>query len=239
MKSIAICYWGLTRSTKKVFLSHHERLFHILKQHNIQYTIYIHTWKTEDNYIWSEKPQIPIDYEEYKLLHPNYYEIDNQDDFLKSITFSDYFNEELYNRYGQTPEGDWIPQLIRNHLCALESQKRVTNMVLNSNNTYNYVMYIRPDVMIENQFDINYLSLLSNNTNSIVIPNYDHFEGYNDKFAIINYNDCSKYGNRIDEIIYFRQHYGRITSEKFVKFIIDKYFQHIFTIDFYFTIIRP
>ena len=77
------------------------------------------------------------------------------------------------------------------------------------------------------------------NEGDISIPNYEHFEGLNDKFAIICYNECYKYGKRIDEIIDFRKNNGRIVSEKFVKFIIEKYFRTVKLIDFNFEIIRP
>jgi len=236
MKKIAICYWGLTRSTKKVYQSHHDKLFKILNDNNYEYDIFMHTWITDENLIWENKCEIPIDYEEYKLLTPKYYKLENQTEYLDTIHFSDYFNEELYDRYGGDTPNEWRPKLIRNHLCALESQKRVTNMVSESEKSYDYVIYIRPDVMLLTQFNINFLDL---NPNCIAIPNNEHHEGYNDRFAIVNYEDCRKYGCRIDEIIEFRKHHGRIVSEKYVKFIINKYFKDIRFIHFQFNIIRP
>lgn len=235
MKTIAICYWGLTRSTKKVYKSHYEKFLNIIKNNGYDYDIFMHTWSTEENFIWGEKCNMPIDYEEYKLLSPNYYQIDNQDDFLKSINFADYFDEKLYNMYGNSPH-EWDPKLIRNHLCALESQKRVTNMVLDNEKIYDLVIYVRPDVLINNEFDVNYLTI---DKNTISVPRDDGWEGYNDRFAIVNYIECDKYGKRIDEIIDFRKNNGRIVSEKYVKYIIDKYFEKIIFIDFSFTITRP
>jgi hypothetical protein len=224
-EDIAICYWGLTRSTKKVYKSHHEKFFNTLN--NYTYDVFMHTWSTNENLIWEEHPGIGIDYGEYHLLSPNYYQLDNQDDFLSTITFSDYYKENHVN--------EWRPKLIRNHLCALESLKRVANMVLNTGKKYKYVIFIRPDVMINTIFDINFLSL---NEKEIAIPNFDHCEGYNDRFAIVNYNDCFIYANRIDNIIDYRKNIGHIVSEKYLKHVIDNYFNVKF-IDFNFTIIRP
>lgn len=235
-KKIAICYWGLTRSTKNVFYTHYSNFFNILKNNGHSYDVFMHTWKTDENLIWENKSSVPIDYEEYKLLSPNYYQLDEQDIFLDSITFSNYFDEELYKQHGGYTQYEWIPQLIRNHLCALESQKRVTNMVLTKDKKYDYVIYIRPDVMIHNEFNIDFLNV---NEKCISIPIKDQEEGYNDRFAIMNYNDCDKYGKRIDEIIEFRKNHGRIVSEKYVKFIIDKYFEKVNFIDFDFTLTRP
>ena len=235
MTRVAICYWGLTRSTKKIFNSHHTHLFNVLKEHTIDYDVFMHTWRTENSFIWEEK-QDKIDYEEYKLLEPNYYQIDSQDDFLASIKFSDYFNAELYQRYGDSIH-EWKPMLIRNHLCALESQNRVTNMVLENERKYDYVIYIRPDVFIATTFQVQYL--YNTMENQISIPDNEHYSGYNDRFAIVRYEHCFYYGKRITEIIEFRKTHGRIVSEKYVKYILDKYFQSIHFIDFKFEIVRP
>ena len=236
MPTVAICYWGLTRSTKKVYTSHHKRLFDILKCNNCTYDTFMHTWATEDNRIWGVKSNSPIDYEEYKLLSPNYFQRDNQDEFLYTLNISDYFNKSLYSKYGGNTHHEWHPILIRNHLCALESQKRVTNMVLNNPTKYDHVVYIRPDVFINDDFK---MAFLQPKTNNISIPDREHNEGYNDKLAIVDYDKCGLYGRRIDEIIEFRRTHGRIVSEKFVKYIIDKHFVSITFIKFDFDIIRP
>ena len=96
MTRIAICYWGMTRSTRYVYQSHYDKVFNVLKDQNIEFDVFIHTWKTDDNLVWDRKMPVKNDYEEYKLLNPYKYQLDNQDDFLKSITFSDYFYEDLY-----------------------------------------------------------------------------------------------------------------------------------------------
>ena len=110
-----------------------------------------------------------------------------------------------------------------NHLCALESQKRVYNMVNESGEEFDFIIFIRPDVQILNPFDINIL----NAHFDIIIPSYDHHEGLNDRFAILHFNNTRNYACRIDEIKEFRKNNGRIVSEKYVKFIIDKYYKYL------------
>ena len=236
MVKIAICYWGMTRSTKYVYNSHINNLFNVFKSNNIDYDIFMHTWKTGVNgqNIGLNYCNFLVDYEEYKLLNPNFYKIDNQDDFLHRLNFEDYFNKELYELYGDSYY-EWIPQLIRNHLCALESQKRVYNMVVESNNCYDYIVYIRPDVEILNPIDINWI----NSDFDIILPNYYHYEGLNDRFAIIHFDNAVKYSTRIDEIIEFRKKCGRIVSEKYVKYIVDNYYPNVQFINFIMRIIRP
>jgi len=199
----------------------------------------MHTWRTRENYIWESKCPVPIDYTEYQLLTPDEYVLDDQDEFLKGIHFADYFDAELYKQYGGDTPHEWRPQLIRNHLCALESQKRVTDMMLShaSEQPFDYVLYIRPDVWIDTEFKINYLDILQKGT--IVIPDREHHEGLNDRFAAVCFDDCCYYGKRIDEIVAFRKTQGRIVSEKFVKFIIQKYFKNVVCIPIVFYITRP
>jgi hypothetical protein len=237
MPNIAICYWGMTRSTKFIYKTHLENLHNQLKINNINYKIFMHTWKTKDNknIIWENESNILVDYEEYKLLEPDYYQIDDQTTFLDTINFDNYFYEDIYDTIGHSPNGEWLPQLIRNHLCALESQKRVFNMVKKSNIEFDYIIYIRPDVLLLNNFDTNCLK----NVFDITLLNYEHYEGYNDRFAIIPFKLEDKYSNRIDEIIEFRKTKGRIVSEKYVKYIVDKYYTNKQFINFKMRIIRP
>jgi hypothetical protein len=232
--NIAICYWGLTRSTKHVYKSHYDYLFNILKSSNINYDIFMHTWKTDNNFISIKENTVPIDYEEYKLLEPDYYVIECQQDFINTLEFSNYFNKELFEKYGDS-EHEWYPQLIMNHLCALESQKRVYNMAVSTNKKYDYVIFVRPDVLICDSFNINML----HEDFDIIIPNEDHNEGFNDRFAILLFNNASMYARRIDEIIEFRKNNGRIVSEKYVKFIINKYYNNLKFINFKMRRARP
>lgn len=236
-KKIAICYYGLTRSTRFVYESHFLNLFDSLKDINIDYKIFIHTWKVEShmNRVWGDVIDMPPDYEEYKLLQPHYYKIDEQKLFTEQINFSDYFNRELYERYGGDTHYEWRPELIMNSLCSLESQKRVYEMVKESGEEFDFIMFVRPDVMFTNKFDATIL----NTDFDVIIPGYDHWEGYNALFAILQFNKSSPYAYRINEIIDFRKNHGRVVAEKYLKFIIDKYYSKLHFVNFQMKIIRP
>lgn len=236
---IAICYWGLSRSTKKVYQSHWNNLFNVLKEHKIDYQVYLHTWKTKNNKqnVWGKIINKEIDYNEYKLLKPNYYQIDNQEDYLKTIKFNDYFYYDIYDKIGHHEEGEWLPELLLNHLCALESLKRVTSMVKDED--IDLIFYVRPDVLIENKIPIiDILNILKSKDNTIILPNFGHWEGYNDQFAIVKYFAKELYGCRKQGLKEFRKNNGRIVAEKYVKYIVDKYFIPKF-INFKFKVIRP
>ena len=233
MGRVAICYWGMTRSTRHVYKSHEENLRAPLNQAGISYDIYMHTWATDTNRIWNKDSPIPCDYEEYRLLRPTAYKIDDQAAFLEEIDWSQYFNKSLWDSKGDCPQGEWWPELIRNHLCALESMKRVTQMI---EGVYDYVLYMRPDAEIYTPLPVSALTNLSGN--DIAIPAYDSNEGYNDKFAAMCYDQCKPYAFRIDCAAEYRRGNGRIVSEKYTKFIVDAHYR-LKPIEFRFALCRP
>jgi hypothetical protein len=235
MTRIAICYWGLTRSTRQVYQTHRDNIWSRLRAAGIEYDVFVHTWATKKPMTWG-KIDPPQDETEYKLLEPTEFQRDNQDEFLAGLNFAEYWNEEIFRKHGDGPKYEWYPFLVRNHLCALESQRRVTEMMLASGNEYTFVMYVRPDARIDTPFPVECLSTIG--PKDIVIPDFKHCEGLNDRFAVVPWAYCQPYGCRITEIREFRKTQGRIVSEKYVKFIITKHYQNVRLIPFTFEFIR-
>ena len=219
---IAIVYFGLTRSTKKVFFTH---LYNIINVLNMTYKIFMHTWHIKDDVqnILGKEIRWKIDYTEYKLLNPDFYKIESQDDFINSINIDQYKNK-------------WYPGLLKNHICALESMKRGLEMVEDTKVQYKYIMFVRPDIMIRDELPIDKILL---HPDKISIPNDNHWEGCNDRFAVMNYKNACIYGKRINELEEFLKNNATFRSEKYVKYIIDKYKIPLNLIDFNFEIIRP
>ena len=240
-KKIAVCYFGLVRTLKKVIDSQNNKLFNIIEKGGYEFEIFMHTWKTDDEeqYVWDKKIDTKMNYEDYKIINPKYYKIDSQDDFLKTININDYFNQERWDTHGDNRiKGEWHPQLIKNHLCALESMKRSFEMVEESGENFDYVIVNRPDGCFTKCFNMNDFNHFDEYPNGILVSKYESYEGYNDKFAIMRYDNAIPYCKRIDEIKEWREkHTKRIVSEKFVKFIIDKYYKKK-KIDFTIVLIR-
>lgn len=230
-KRIAICYFGLPRSARKVVHTHIQNVIKPLRGSNIEYDVFFHTWKLAGKQrIQYHDVSIPIDYDEYKVLRPKYYRIDDQDEFTDTIDLGKYFvggGEECWQH----------PNTMKNFLCALESQKRVTNMVLESGNKYDFIMYIRPDVRLDNKFDVSWLSNLS--SAGIIIPDFDEYHGYNDRFAVLKLETASIYGMRGDPLANYIQNFGWKTSEYYLKYICDSNHLTPLFVNFFFHIIRP
>jgi len=227
INNVAICYYGMTNSLITVYKSHQENLFNIFKENYIRYEIFMHTWYSEKNSGTNN---------ERKLLNLKGYQIDNQSQFINNINFEDYFDNDLYTSVGDVGNGEWNPKLIYNHICDLESIKRVTKLIEDSDvSRFDAIIYIRPDAIILNKFSMNWFIYF--NPNQIMLLNYDHNEGYNDKFAVIPLENYKAYGYRIDKLKIFRNKMGRITPEKFIKYIVLRNFTQIKFIDYEMKII--
>jgi len=239
----AIVYFGLTRTTKRVYKSHINHVFNILKTNHKKYITFLNTWALKDGIqnVWNDTISQKIDYEEYKFLNPDFYEINNQEEFLNDIDMTQFFNKENWEAKGDTDNGgDWWPKMVSNHLCGIESQKRGIQMVKNyinsSGNTVKHVIFIRPDIEIYDDLPINTF-VLDNET--INLPNKDHHEGLNNRFAVTSWNNACIYANRAEDYVEFKKIRYRITAERLIKYIVDKYSMKVNEIQFNFDIIRP
>jgi hypothetical protein len=234
----AIIYFGLTRSVKKTHESHTKHVFDVLKREKLSYKTFMHTWKTKDGTqnVWQNIIPQKIDYTEHLLLSPDFYTIDDENEFLDGINMDNYFYKDATDNI---PDGWGEPKMVSNHICMLESQKRAFSMVaanVMKGDKFKFVMFIRPDITIHNELPL-YTILV--NHDKIQIPNHNHFAGANDQFAILNYEHACIYGRRIDELADFRKKRGRIVGENYCKFIISKYNMEVNELDFQYTITRP
>ena len=64
----------------------------------------MHSWKTKDDnqYVWENIIPQKIDYEEYKLLNPDLYILDDQNEFLESVNMDNYFYKNVWEKNGHS-----------------------------------------------------------------------------------------------------------------------------------------
>lgn len=231
MVKIAVCYWGLVRTLREVYPSQKKYVFNPLDECSIEYDTYIHTWIVDKNLVWNRVMKKQNDYDSMDIIEPKSKQIDVQSDFFQTLHREDYYYD------GQR---EWDPQLLNNHLCALESQKRSVELCLASGEEYDYVMFLRPDALINKRLPVEriFREHFVLEPNTIILPNFNHWEGYNDQFAIVPFSLVKEYSHRIDGIAEFRKTQGRIVAEKYVKYVVDRHFKPVFA-DFHFDLLRP
>ena len=75
--------------------------------------------------------------------------------------------------------------------------------------------------------------------NDITMLNYEFNEGYNGMVTIVPFKFCKPFAFRIEEAAEFHANYGRLVTEKFLRYVVDKYYNKKHFINFKLKIVRP
>jgi len=205
---IALCFWGICRSTDKTIESIKTNIYNVLKENNIEYEIYLHTYtinKLYSNKRAKEPPQ-QLNNELYKLLEPNYIEIDDQEEVDKILNFQKY----------KTHKDPWNTnyETFDNHIRALYSLFKVTQLY--KEKLYDYIIYLRPDVLYLNPISPAWFPKSS----EVLTPDF-HLHPINDRFAICKKPTALIYGLRYEKALeYSKTH--QLHSERFLQWVLWK-----------------
>lgn len=211
---VALLFWGLTRSLKLTYPNINDKILNYFNKCKIDYKIYMHTYNFEGLHIDKRTGErIKLDFDEYKLLNPDYIKIDNQDKIKKEIKIEEY----LKMRY------TYVRKTVENLICGLYSLKCVTKMLVDSEEKYDYIIYLRPDVLFKSSLPLQWFGWV--NDNRFLVPLFASCNGINDRFAILTPKLALKYGNRLDRI---REYYEfikgqRISSERFLHWVMREH----------------
>ena len=214
--NVAICFFGLTRSLEYTLDSIKENILTPLKNANINYDIILHTYNLD--FINSKRSgeNTKLNTEEWKLLKPDYYKIDNQDLFDKSYdynyvkSFGDAWNTNFENTI--------------NVVRQFNSLQKVWKLAQSSKSDYDCYLFIRPDLKYTSKLDISQVIEASNNNNVIYTPSWQKWGGLNDRMALGDYKSMSKYANRLDKISNYLETTNKpLHAENLLKFVIQKY----------------
>ena len=166
---VALLFWGLTRSLKFTINSINERILNILKKNEIEYDIYMHTYKVNNLYSnkrASEK-NINLNFEEYKLLNPKYFIYDDLNIIKKKLGLKNYRckNDPWKSNY----------ETVDNFILAMYSKMCITNLLENNvleyqNKNYKFQENVYKEKIEENNLLIkNYIKRLNKINDSIKI----------------------------------------------------------------------
>jgi hypothetical protein len=190
---IAICFWGLTRSLKYTISSIREKILKPLSDKDIEYSIFLHTYFLETEYHnpRAEEHGNILDFEEYKLLEPDYVEVDNQDEVKKKLDL------HQYRTFKDPWNSDYI--CVDNFICAMYSKKRLGQMIEKSGKQFDAYLFVRPDVLFLTEFLPAYLNLIPENI--VCIPNFQLFPKFNDRMLLCSHENVFKYTNLFDYLL--------------------------------------
>lgn len=215
MSKVCICFYGLVqRSLKYTIASIETNIFKVLKDNNIEYDVYLHTFDADYCYApRNDEINIPVDSNDYKLLNPKLHIIESYD---KADNLFDY--RQYYDIFDNDHNS------ILNWIREMYSIQQVTTLWSSKRDDYNLYLYLRPDLMYLSPLPIKYLQdNLNRNLNKSILftPTWGKWGGLNDFVGIGNYDAIIKWANRIDT---FHEYMQMIcdNAEKHIAFICDK-----------------
>jgi hypothetical protein len=212
---VAVCFWGICRSTDYTIESIENNIFSPLRTAGIDYDIFVHTYTLYTPYENRRAGEYGIQLKNtlWKLLKPTSVKVDHQANIDVSLRFEDY--RRMGDPWEKDSDTTW--QTFNNHIRALWSLKEVTKLWESSSNVYDTILYVRPDVRFSVPLTIEWLIFIQND--AIVIPNFQLINGVNDRFAIARPGSAKVYGKRFDGALeYSKSH--QLHSEKYLSDVL-------------------
>ena len=165
---VALAFWGLTRSLAHSFDSINKNILEPLKLQGIIYHIYMHTYSLHkyDNERANEHME-QYHNNQHRVLNPDFLQIDDQKKVARQLDLS------------------------CNYDLAMYSKSQVTRMIAEP---YDYIIYLRPDLIYINPIDTMWLS--STKEYTIILSEFD--KGSYNRFAITNMSTYKAYGDIFD-----------------------------------------
>jgi len=211
---VALCFWGLCRSTDLVLESIERCILEPLRSAGVVVTVYLHTYTLYKPYTNSRSGEFNLQLKNtnWKLLQPNCYSIEDQDTVDKHLHLESYRTKGDPWYDDRTP--DSIPfSTLDNHIRSLWSLKQVTSLWCKSKENYTRVIYLRPDVRFQTPLKIEWIK--DPLASIVLIPDFHHVHKCNDRFAIGEPAAMKVYGGRFDAAYEYSRRMS-LHSEKFL-----------------------
>ena len=209
---IALGFWGITRSLKYTIDSFEDKIIRILKENNISYAIFMHTYKVNNHKYnpRSNESSTSMDINEYKLLNPLQIEIDDEDEIKEQLNFNQY-------RTHRDPRNSNYRN-VDNFIWAMYSKQKLCKMIKNSKIDFDYIMILRPDVKYIDNFEISFLQHVNDDT--ICVPNFHNYSNINGRFFLMNYSNLSLYGDLFYGLLDYSRKYP-VHAESFYYYYLS------------------
>jgi len=213
LMKIALGFWGLTRSLKYTHASIQENILDVLKNNNIEYTIFMHTYCVDGLYSnpRAGEKNITLDNDEHKLLNADKIHIDNQDEIREKINLKKY----------RSRRDPWKTnyKTVDNFILAMYSKTCLCGMIHDAKIEYDYVLFLRPDVKYVNKLKINWFKTVTDRV--ICIPNFQLSKRFNDRFAITNMKNYLLYGSLFNKLHNYSKR-NPLHSETYIATMLKK-----------------
>lgn len=228
---VALCFWGICRSTDMTIQSIQSCILKPLQDANIEYDVYLHTYTLYRPYSnpRAKEENLQLKNTAWKLLQPTQYILEDQDDVDKRLDL------KKYRTKGNPWPEDPSYTTHDNHIRALWSLKQVTSLWLPKEKEYSCILYLRPDVKFKKPIKLEWILNIARYT--IRMPNFHLVDGCNDRFAIGSPLDMRIYGNRFHNALQY-SYCNQLHSERFLAHELKQNAIQVELISFPFARIR-
>ena len=231
MASVAICFFGLTRSLQRTIDSIERNIFGVLRTHKIEYDVFVHTYDLNllNNPRTEEVNCVLEPQSDLVLLKPTAFTISNQASFLATP------EARTFSRY----RGKWKQDVrtLQNLACQLHSLRTVTTLLQTYSDehehAYRAVLYLRPDLRYAQPLELSALRKVlvasDEHRKLLITPTWQLWNGLNDRFAFCSLAAAPLYANRLEDVRTFYPSATIFGSEMLLLFAA---FRHGLELDF-------
>jgi hypothetical protein len=227
---VAVCFWGLCRSTHIVRHSIDTHILAPLREAGLSVDTYVHTFALYRTYtnVRANEHSLLLKNTNWRYLTPTTHSVENQDTVDESL------NLKLYRSHPNPwlDDTDWCT--FDNHIRSLYSLDKVFTLVQDSGIYYDAILFVRPDCRYLQPL---YPDWVYGMSNQIRLPDFHLVNGVNDRFAICCPTSAKVYSRRFrDALSYSKKH--SLHSETFLKWCLIKNHCQIHLIPFIFQRVR-
>ena len=233
---VAVCFWGLARSLDYTISSIEENLFQPLREAGIEYSIFLHTYTLYRSYSNPRAGESGIQLKNtaWKQLQPTASIIEKQDRLDLQLHLEDYRSKG--DPWGDEATAKLKPfETLNNHVRALWSLHQVTTLWETSGQTFDAIIYARPDVLYLRRLNTQWLRDCKDS--ECLIPNFHLTNGCNDRFAIGKPSVMKLYGHRFQDALEVSKQM-QLHSEQYLSQVLSYHSIQIRLIPFFFRRIR-
>lgn len=225
--SVALCFFGLVKNiTPDHVASISTHVIQPLRAAgltHIQAFVHTHILSTISNPRNKEVNEALYQTESLRLLKTLPHVVFTNVQLSNPITTVDvdsYFSPiEHYLKHGDPwPENPQVS--LRMYFRQLDSLNQVTQMLQASGKIFDLVCFLRPDVYFETPLEVADITALRTANNTLGIPSWHSYSGYNDRFTIGKQPAAIVYGSRIRGIRAYAAH-RRPHAESYLKHVLD------------------
>lgn len=206
-----VCY-GLPRSLHYTFKSLRQQIISPLLQHGVSVDVYVHSY-VHDGPISnsrSSEHNVTLDNEEWRLLDPFAYSVEH----AQVVRNSQVRLVQELMEFGDSWKDSFSS--LERYLLAMHSAERAIDQMKNRRVKYDGLVLTRGDLLFLDPIDLELFARAVRSMN-VVVPNWQSWQGLNDRFMFGNTDSVVLFANRGRSALEFCMTTGEsFHSEKFL-----------------------